>query len=382
VATVALVTGDYIVTGVAVGSATITINTAADGEGLYKAGSGSFTVNVTAPAGSTSAAEGESVTTTFINKDFGYDDPGLDWSSTDTATRSFESSGNARGVQIGAGVGEFTLSSTNSLPVASVSMIVSTNNASTNTLAVSVGGNAFTTDAGGSSATSYTMPSANNQSITFTGDGSGNIVIAVDDDTKTVWFKSITVTYIATDNVTLNANGYATYCSQYPMDFSKADGYTAWYPSAITADGMITFTKVTTGIKGGQGVLLRGDASDVVTVYSCNSSTTLDGNKFEGTTAPVYFSEVAQAYGLAGKTFVKNSAAGSIPAKKAYIPASNLPAEAKSFTFIFEDETTGITETCPATREEVEAIFNLGGQRLQKLQKGINIVNGRKVLVK
>ena len=382
VATVALVTGDYIVTGLAVGSATITINTAADGEGLYKAGSGSFTVNVTAPAGSTSAAEGESMTTTFINKDFGYDDPGLDWSSTDTATRSFESSGNARGVQIGAGVGEFTLSSTNSLPVASVSMIVSTNNASTNTLAVSVGGNAFTTDAGGSSATSYTMPSANNQSITFTGDGSGNIVIAVDDDTKTVWFKSITVTYIATDNVTLNANGYATYCSQYPMDFSKADGYTAWYPSAITADGTITFTKVTTGIKGGQGVLLRGDASGVVTVYSCNSSTTLDGNKFVGTTAPVYFSAAAQAYGLSGKTFVKNSTAGSIPAKKAYIPASNLPAEAKTFTLVFEDPATGITETRPATREEVEGIFNLGGQRLHKPQRGINIVNGKKVLVK
>ena len=54
----------------------------------------------------------------------------------------------------------------------------------------------------------------------------------------------------------------------------------------------------------------------------------------------------------------------------------------KSFTFVFEDETTGITETRPATREEVETIFNLGGQRLQKMQRGVNIVNGRKVLVK
>ena len=32
--------------------------------------------------------------------------------------------------------------------------------------------------------------------------------------------------------------------------------------------------------------------------------------------------------------------------------------------------------------EEVVSIYNLAGQRLSKLQKGINIVNGKKILVK
>ena len=32
--------------------------------------------------------------------------------------------------------------------------------------------------------------------------------------------------------------------------------------------------------------------------------------------------------------------------------------------------------------EEAAEIFNLAGQRLQKAQRGVNIVNGKKVLVK
>ena len=44
---------------------------------------------------------------------------------------------------------------------------------------------------------------------------------------------------------------------------------------------------------------------------------------------------------------------------------------------------TGINEELRVKSEELEgAIYNLAGQRLSKMQKGINIVNGKKVLVK
>ena len=36
----------------------------------------------------------------------------------------------------------------------------------------------------------------------------------------------------------------------------------------------------------------------------------------------------------------------------------------------------------PALSEEEEAIYNVAGQRLNKMQKGINIRNGKKVLIK
>ena len=55
----------------------------------------------------------------------------------------------------------------------------------------------------------------------------------------------------------------------------------------------------------------------------------------------------------------------------------------ESFTGEFEIQTTGIEENSltPAFSQGEGAIYNLQGQRLNSLQKGLNIVNGRKVYV-
>ena len=47
-----------------------------------------------------------------------------------------------------------------------------------------------------------------------------------------------------------------------------------------------------------------------------------------------------------------------------------------------EGEQTGIENVFGADENGTVTIYNLAGQRLNKLEKGINIVNGRKVLVK
>ena len=53
-----------------------------------------------------------------------------------------------------------------------------------------------------------------------------------------------------------------------------------------------------------------------------------------------------------------------------------------SFTGEFEAQTTGI-EAIKANKEDVRNdIYNLHGQRLSTLQKGLNIINGQKVFVK
>lgn len=53
----------------------------------------------------------------------------------------------------------------------------------------------------------------------------------------------------------------------------------------------------------------------------------------------------------------------------------------ESFTGQFETQTTGISLT-PTLSNEEGAIYNLQGQRISTLRKGLNIVNGRKVYVK
>jgi hypothetical protein len=53
------------------------------------------------------------------------------------------------------------------------------------------------------------------------------------------------------------------------------------------------------------------------------------------------------------------------------------------FTGEFETETTGIEETVYNNKVKTRTeIYNLQGQRLSSLQKGLNIVNGKKVYVK
>lgn len=50
-------------------------------------------------------------------------------------------------------------------------------------------------------------------------------------------------------------------------------------------------------------------------------------------------------------------------------------------SIVIEPHPTGISEY-PEDSEDQETIFNLAGQRLQKTRRGINIVNGRKIIVK
>ena len=54
----------------------------------------------------------------------------------------------------------------------------------------------------------------------------------------------------------------------------------------------------------------------------------------------------------------------------------------ESFTGEFETQTTGIEEISSKRSEVRDYIYNLQGHRLTSLQKGLNIVNGKKVYVK
>jgi hypothetical protein len=68
---------------------------------------------------------------------------------------------------------------------------------------------------------------------------------------------------------------------------------------------------------------------------------------------------------------------GKIAAGKAYL---ELPegTDVKAFYFKFADDPTGIVNVEKAVENGL--IFNVAGQRLDKMQKGINIVNGKKIL--
>ena len=72
----------------------------------------------------------------------------------------------------------------------------------------------------------------------------------------------------------------------------------------------------------------------------------------------------------------------TLEAGKAYlrIPSKDA-AEVRMLRITFNDNPDGITESSEYS-DYPDTIYNLAGQRLSKPQKGINIRNGKKVLVK
>lgn len=360
-----------VITPVAVGKTTITVSTAQND--YYLAGSETFTLTVTQPAGQTTAPVG-TIKTTFTNKGLDYEEGGIAWTA-DKEANQFEKTGDARGVQFGSAIGKFTLTASNTDEITKVSMVLSTN-AGTNSVAVKVGNTDFKSD---DVKTLSLTNGMKNETVEFIGTGTGSVVISFNDETKSIYVKSITLTKAVDEPaVTFNASGFATFCSEYPLDFSEAEGYTAWQITKIDTDNKITFEQITGSVKGGTGIFLKGEAGATVTLTSADSSNELDGNMLEGTLAPTYV-ETGKYYGLSGDSFVKVNA-GTVPAGKALIDADWISENAGArFTFVFT-ESTGI-ETVKTTMGQGK-VFDLQGRRVYTPGKGMYIVDGKKMIMK
>ena len=198
-----------------------------------------------------------------------------------------------------------------------------------------------------------------------------------------------TLEEITTLPVNITSAGYATLYS--PVALTIPTGVQAYYISSLTSTEA-TLTEITTTIPAETPVILAG--SEGTYNFATTTADAFSGtNKLEGqivaisvsaddVTNKVYYTLQQNVAGDAVGLFPK-TAAGSIAGFKAYLPASNLPsADVKGFTFNFEG-TDGITSVVNGTLTEGnEAIYNLAGQRMNKLQRGINIVNGKKFIVK
>ena len=249
------------------------------------------------------------------------------------------------------------------------------------------GANTPMTD-GGNSATLF-FSASNSTSATGTGvaSGSGGSKVTIDCSSLNlntgyitaggavrIW--DIKVTY---DPIRLNGSGYATYAGLTPIDYSDDSKFSAWAIASITGNA-ITFSKITSKVPAGTGVLLMGTAGQAVEPVVAASGTAPAANLLTGiTTATAVTAD--QYYGLSGKKFVKVNA-GTVPAGRALLPVSAI-STARELNFVFDDETTGISaiENMEPTTENA-AIYNLNGQRVTNPSRGLYIVNGKKVIFK
>ena len=180
--------------------------------------------------------------------------------------------------------------------------------------------------------------------------------------------------------------GYSTYASYNALDFTDT-GIRAFYASA--SGSTLTFHEVWK-VPANTGVLLykEGGANVDVPVYNGNLDALSDNVFVRGKGVPVSYidPEDVQYYnyilfdGEDGLGFYKANN-NMVATNRAYIHVPSVNG-VKCFLIDLENDPTGI-ESIQNSKFKIQnedAIYNLAGQRLSKMQKGINIINGKKVL--
>lgn len=194
-----------------------------------------------------------------------------------------------------------------------------------------------------------------------------------------------TATITCKKSASINATaGYATYSNSEPYIVSGAEVF------VVTAKGnsSVHLDKLEEGtvLAANAGVILKGSGS--VDILSANANpTTYSGTNYlvgsGNSSLNVTAGEGIYVFSWDGDNassvgFYLASENGTLGAHKAYLDISTTSAPYLSFDF--GDDTTSINEI--GTMKNDGVIYSLSGVRLNKLQKGVNIVNGKKVVVK
>lgn len=138
----------------------------------------------------------------------------------------------------------------------------------------------------------------------------------------------------------------------------------------------------------GEAVLLYTTEGSEITMVVADGTgvNKSENNKFSGVDVETeqYCPNYMLSYGQDGLGFYRMNEGMMLSANKAFLPAA-APAMAniRAFRMVFEDEETGIENINDddTLRYDNDNIYSVSGIRLNKLQKGINIVNGKKIIV-
>ena len=197
--------------------------------------------------------------------------------------------------------------------------------------------------------------------------------------------------------LTVGAAGVATFASDYPLDFSGITGIKAYVANAFNPrTGKLVLTRVDK-VPAGTGLYIKGHQGTYDVPIQSTTNYVID--MLVAVTKPTIVAPEADGYtnfilanGDHGVGFYTLSQEGTIAAGKAYLqlPTENVQNMAGPVALEFDDEETTGIEDMEALPSDLNPQFSnsewytLDGQLLngQPTQKGVYIVNGRKVVVK
>ena len=176
------------------------------------------------------------------------------------------------------------------------------------------------------------------------------------------------------------AAGYATFVAKKDADFT-ASPVQAYAVTESEVKNQVHLTPITEACAG-ETLLLRGDAGAYLLPTATNKPAAIECNLLKSAETDVVAD--GSQYILAkpeGKEigFYQATTGTTIAAGKGYLDI--VSGDVKVFYFA-DDDATGIENIENETLRTEKSVYNLNGQRMKKIQRGLNIVNGRKVAVK
>ncbi len=222
---------------------------------------------------------------------------------------------------------------------------------------------------------------------------------------RTGWFKADNFQLFYFNNDALAASKYDEIANIKSVDVSATAGkyVTRIFPfTPSLPEGMTTYSCSGT-VSGSEATLDLTKVSNLAAnvpyiLYSENGveSTTLSASAapietsytegwltgvMEETYVPAGNYVLQTQNGTQGFYYVSQDNSIAAPAYRAYLTVPSTISNARVFNFSADDATTAV-ETIEALTSDNPEIYDLSGRKLSKLQKGVNIVNGHKVIVK
>ena len=188
----------------------------------------------------------------------------------------------------------------------------------------------------------------------------------------------------ATASATLAVNSaaqYGTFCA--PFDVTIPQGVTAYIISGIAENGKLTLVEQQNTIPAHTPVIVYSESASGINEVQFGVATTATATSkyltgvYTDTKAPVGSYVLQNQRGRVGFYQVQEGIQPMVRANRAYL---TVPASANVKAFYMDDATA--IQTVEELLSGKAEIYDLAGRRQQKLQKGINIVGGKKVLVK
>jgi fructose-specific component phosphotransferase system IIB-like protein len=176
--------------------------------------------------------------------------------------------------------------------------------------------------------------------------------------------------------VSVSETGYATFVAEAELEIPE--GVEVF---AVQLNGEKAHLEpIENAIPAGEAVVVKATANTYEFAYAVEYAEKVSGNELKAAVADVVAdgTQYVLADGAEGIGFYQVKAGSTIVAGKGYLEISAANG-AKGFYGFESGDATGISDI-DANIDANAVIYNLSGQRIQKAQKGINIVNGKKLL--